>query len=122
MEEFFKETDWLCSGFLFIRKFQLMDVFFEETDWLCSGFFFYQEISADGCVLQGDRLALLWILFYQGFSADGRVLRGDGLALLPWKLLCSPGRIAWGGDKHTDRQTSRLLERMGLRANSLKIE
>ena len=35
MDEFFKETDWLCSPG-FIRKLQVMDVFFKETDWLCS--------------------------------------------------------------------------------------
>ena len=29
-------------------------------------------------------------------------------------------KIAGGGDKHTDTRTSRLLERMGLRADSLK--
>ena len=61
-----------------------MDEFFEETDWLCSQFFCHQEIAGDGCVLQGDRLALLpW--FHQEIAGDGRVLRGDRLALLPWE-------------------------------------
>ena len=59
-----------------------MDEFFEEIDWLCSQFFFHKEISGDGRVLQGDRLVLL-----------------------PRDLLCSPGRIARGGDKHTDTHT-----------------
>ena len=36
-------------------------------------------------------------------------------ALLPWDILCSPGRIAWEGDEQTDRQTLRLLDRIGLR-------
>ena len=64
-----------------------MDVFFEETDWLCSH--------------QRDRvlMAVKNTFFHQEIAGDGRVLQGDGLALLPWYLLCSPGRIAWGGDK-----------------------
>ena len=31
-------------------------------------------------------------------------------ALLPWDLLCSPGRIAWEGDKHGQKVTDRLSD------------
>ena len=96
-----EETEfwWQSRTHFFIRKLQVMDEFFKETGWLCSWFFCQQEIAG-----------------------DGRVLWGDRLALLPWDLLCSPGRIAWGGDTiHTPYgRTSRLLERIGLRVDSLK--
>ena len=44
------------------------------------------------------------------------------MALLPWDLLCSPGRIAWEGDKVSRGQTLRLLDQSGQMADSVKIE
>ena len=104
----------------FIKKLQQMDELFEKADWLCYTCF-HQEIAADGRALRGGRLALLHMFSSRNCSrwtCSSRRPTGFaplGPPLLPWENCMGKGHP-------TNRRTSRLLERIGLRANSLKIK